>query len=59
MEEQSRRLRCNQVQLSPEHLRYGSRHLLLGYAADRLGYIRDEEHTETIGSGQTVEHQED
>lgn len=32
----------------------------MGHATDRLDYIKvDEEHTETIGSGQTVEHQED
>jgi hypothetical protein len=60
MEEQSRRLRCNQVQLSPEYLRHGSRHSLLGHAANRLDYIKgDEEHTETIGASQAVEHQED
>jgi hypothetical protein len=69
MDEQSRQLRCNQVQPSTELLPIdrswidggmGAATQYRVHAAYRLDHIKgDEEYTETIGSRQSVKHQED
>jgi hypothetical protein len=48
------------LQSSSTFARHRNRLSILGHATDRLDYIKgDEARTETIGSGQTVGHQED